>query len=76
MVQSGGVRGASEADAILHVMLRSSALGGLVAALTNWLARAHNSRVTITRPDGRIIVENITAHQAVELARRLTDGAD
>jgi hypothetical protein len=58
----------------LAVVLSAGAVVELARGIANWLARAPASRVTVIRPDGRIIVENISARDAADLAEKLQKG--
>lgn len=55
----------------LSVVLTAPAIIELAKGLSNWLARTHSSRVTVTGPDGVTIVENISSREAVSLAEKL-----
>ncbi len=55
----------------LAVVLSAGAVVELAKGIANWLARTHSSKLTVTRPDGSIVVENISARDAADLARKL-----
>ena len=55
----------------LSVGLAAPALAGLVKGIAAWLARAHGRRITISRPDGTLVVGDIGARQAADLAETL-----
>ena len=62
---------AMDLGAALQVALAAPAILELAKGISAWLARMQSSKVTITRPDGTIVVENVGARQAVNLAERL-----
>jgi membrane-associated two-gene conflict system component 1 (EACC1) len=55
----------------LVVVLAAPAVVELAKGIAAWLARTHSSKVTITRQDGTVVVENIGAREAVNLLERL-----
>lgn len=65
---------AMDAGSALAVVLSAGAVVELARGIANWLARAPSSRLTVIRPDGRIIVENISARDAASLAEKLQKG--
>jgi hypothetical protein len=62
---------ALDLGASLEVILAAPAIIQFAKGISNWLARTHSSRVTITGPDGSTIVENISAREATDLAVKL-----
>jgi hypothetical protein len=69
-------RGRSDQDAMdfgttLVVILAAPAVVQLAKGIAAWLGRTHSSKVTITRSDGKVVVENIGAREAATLAERL-----
>lgn len=59
--------------AALAVFLTAPVAVELAKGISNWLARFRTSKITITRPDGSIVVENIGASDAMKIARILQD---
>jgi hypothetical protein len=57
--------------ASLAVTLATPAVVALAKGISNWLARTHTSKLTVIGPDERIIVENISARDAADLANKL-----
>jgi hypothetical protein len=55
----------------LVVVLAAPAIVELAKGIAAWLGRTYSSKVTITRPDGTVVVENIGAREAANLAERL-----
>ncbi len=53
----------------LVLLLGTPAAGAVVAAIGNWLALRNRASVTVKRPDGEIVVQNITSKKAGELAQ-------
>jgi hypothetical protein len=43
----------------------------VVDGLSNWLQKRRSAKITITTPDGTIILENITSENAMKLAERM-----
>jgi hypothetical protein len=69
-------RGRSDQDAMdfgstLVVILAAPAVVQVAKGIAAWLGRTHSSKVTITRSDGKVVVENIGAREAASLAERL-----
>jgi hypothetical protein len=62
---------AMDFGASLAVILATPAIVALAKGISNWLARTHTSRLTVIGPDGKTIVENIGAREAVYLAEKL-----
>jgi hypothetical protein len=56
---------------VLEVVVGTRAVAELAKGVANWLARSPASKVTIIGPNGKTIVEGITARQAVGLAEKL-----
>ncbi len=56
----------------LAVVLSAASVVELAKGIANWLARTRSSKVTVTRSDGSIVVENISARDAVALAQKLS----
>lgn len=74
-IQSKRVRTDSEAmdlGGALEIVLAAPAILELAKGITAWLQRTHTSKVTITGPDGSTVVENISARDAADLARKLS----
>jgi hypothetical protein len=65
---------AMDFGAILQVVLAGHATVELARGLTNWLSHTHSSKLTVIDADGKIIVENISAKQAFDLAEKLRAG--
>jgi len=55
----------------LSVALTAPVLVELAKGVAAWLARTHDSKVTITCPDGTVAAENINARQAIDLIKAL-----
>lgn len=55
----------------LEIILAAPAIVVLAKGLANWLERTHSSRLTVVDAAGSIIVENISARDAVGLAEKL-----
>lgn len=55
----------------IAVVLSAGAVIELAKGIANWLARTHSSKITVTRSDVLIIVENISARDAANLAQKL-----
>ena len=55
----------------LVVVLTAPAVVELAKGIAAWLVRTHSSKVTIMRSDGKVVVENIDARDAVNLAEKL-----
>jgi hypothetical protein len=63
---------AMDFGASLAVILATPAMITLAKGISNWLARTPTSKLTVIGPDGKIIVEDITAKDAAHLAEKLT----
>jgi hypothetical protein len=73
-IQAKPIRADDEAmdfGASLAVILATPAIVALAKGISNWLARTHTSKLTVIGPDGKIIVENIGARDATDLANKL-----
>jgi hypothetical protein len=78
-IQARRIRADDEAmdfGASLAVILATPAIAALAEGISNWLARTHTSKLTVIGPDGKTIVENISARDAVDLANKLTAAHD
>jgi hypothetical protein len=62
---------AMDFGASLAVILATPAIIALAKGISNWLARTPASKLTVIGPDGKIIVENISAKSAADLAEKL-----
>ena len=56
---------------VLEVVLATPAIIELAKGIANWLSRTHSSKLTVVRPDGITVVENISACDAADLAEKL-----
>jgi hypothetical protein len=55
----------------LAVILATPAVITLAKGISNWLARTPTSKLTVIGPNGKTIVENISAKDAADLAEKL-----
>ncbi len=62
---------AMDFGASLAVILATPAVITLAKGISNWLSRTHTSKLTVIGPDGKIVVENISATDAANLAEKL-----
>ena len=63
---------AMDFGASLAVILTAPAIVTFAKGMSNWLARTHTSKLTVIGPDGKTVVENISARDAVDLAKKLS----
>jgi hypothetical protein len=62
---------AMDFGASLAVILATPAIITLAKGISDWLARSPTSKLTVIGPGGKIIVENISAKNAADLAEKL-----
>jgi hypothetical protein len=60
----------------LEIALTAPAVIELAKGISNWLRRAHSSKLTVVGPDGIIIAENISARETADLAEKLARHAE
>lgn len=56
---------------IVAIVLGAKAVEELSKGLVNWLSRKPESKITIARKDGSVIVENLTSKDAANIADKL-----
>ncbi len=57
--------------ATLGIILGSGAAVAIAQGIKAWLTRHHSVTLRIERPDGTVVMENLTAAKAVKLAEKL-----
>jgi hypothetical protein len=62
---------AMDFGASLTVLLTAPSIVAFAKGISDWLARTHNSKVTVKGLDGEVIVENVSARDAIGLAEKL-----
>jgi hypothetical protein len=53
--------------ATLGIILAGPAIVAVARGVEQWLTRHHGVKLEITTPDGKVIAENVTAKNAVEI---------
>jgi hypothetical protein len=59
--------------ASLALLLSAPAIVAVAKGIGSFLERYQTARIRITRPDGSIVVENLSSRQAAQLAARLRE---
>jgi hypothetical protein len=62
---------AMDFGASLTILLTAPSIVALAKGISDWLARTHDSKVTVKGLDGEVIVENVSARDAISLAEKL-----
>ena len=57
--------------ATLAVLLGTPAVIAVAKGIQDWLERHQSAKLRIERPDGTVVVENLTGQQAVDLVKYL-----
>jgi hypothetical protein len=55
----------------LSIVLAAPAIIELAKGISNWLNRTHSSKLTVIASDGTVILENVSAREAADLAEKL-----